>query len=100
MQERPNRWKFQRLYDRWRSAQGLNSQPVSFSEVAEARPNRNGQRCIDKVVHQIVGINQMFVNLHFVLVGKHTYPFKTQVEMVEETEYDDTVQCDHSYDRR
>lgn len=50
--------------------QGLNSQPVSFSEVAEARPNRNGQRCIDKV------------------------------EMVEETEYDDTVQCDHSYDRR
>jgi len=50
--------------------QGLNSQPVSFKEVAEARPNRNGQRCIDKV------------------------------EMVEETEYDDVVQCDHSYDRR
>ena len=26
--------------------------------------------------------------------------FICQVEMVEETEYDDVVQCDHSYDRR
>merc|ERR1712106_1032170 len=35
-----------------------------------AAPEANGKRCIDKV------------------------------EMVEETEYDDVVQCDHSYDKR
>ena len=36
--------------------------------MAAARPGQDGKRCIDKV------------------------------EMVEETEYDDVVQCDHSYD--
>jgi len=44
--------------------------PVSFDEVAAARPGNDGKRCIDKV------------------------------EMIEETEYDEVVQCDHSYDRR
>ena len=43
---------------------------VSFPAVAAAGPGSDGKRCIDKV------------------------------EMVEETEYDDVVQCDHSYDRR
>ena len=47
-----------------------DSGPVSFDEVAAARPGNDGKRCIDKV------------------------------EMVEETEYDVEVQCDHSYDRR
>jgi len=43
---------------------------VSFPAVAGSEPGSDGKRCIDKV------------------------------EMVEETEYDDVVQCDHSYDRR
>jgi len=43
---------------------------VSFPAVAAAGPGADGKRCIDKV------------------------------EMIEETEYDDVVQCDHSYDRR
>merc|ERR1711926_30967 len=43
---------------------------VSFPTVAAAGPGADGKRCIDKV------------------------------EMVEETEYDDVVQCDRSYDRR
>merc|ERR1712058_9828 len=43
---------------------------VDFGAVAAAGPGDDGKRCIDKV------------------------------EMVEETEYDDVVQCDHSYDRR
>jgi len=47
-----------------------NSNGVSFDEVAGARPGNDGKRCIDKV------------------------------EMIEETEYDDVVQCDHSYDKR
>ena len=38
--------------------------------MAETRPGSDGKRCIDKV------------------------------EMIEETEYDEVVQCDHSYDRR
>merc|ERR1711990_454766 len=44
--------------------------PVDVSFSAAAGPGADGKRCIDKV------------------------------EMVEETEYDDVVQCDHSYDRR
>merc|ERR1712058_99621 len=44
--------------------------PVAFPDVAAASPGADGKRCIDKV------------------------------EMVEETEYDEVVQCDHSYDRR
>merc|ERR1711962_52833 len=44
---------------------GGDSQPVSFNEVSAAGPDRDGKRCIDKV------------------------------EMIEETEYDDVVQCDH-----
>merc|ERR1712080_643066 len=43
---------------------------VSFPAVAAAGPGADGKRCIDKV------------------------------EMIEEIEYDDVVQCDHSYDRR
>merc|ERR1712126_453387 len=43
---------------------------VDFGSVAASAPGSDGKRCIDKV------------------------------EMVEETEYDDVVQCDHSYDRR
>jgi len=45
--------------------------PPSFADVAAAQEDRaTGQRCIDKV------------------------------EMVEETQYDEVVQCDHSYDKR
>merc|ERR1712082_269626 len=50
--------------------QGSDSESVSFSDVAAAGPGPDGKKCIDKV------------------------------EMVEETEYDDVVQCDHSYDKR
>merc|ERR1712179_303286 len=50
--------------------QGDSGADVSFPAVAAAGPGADGKRCIDKV------------------------------EMVEETEYDDVVQCDHSYDRR
>merc|ERR1712055_784170 len=52
------------------SRQGEEGGSVSFPDVAGAAPGADGKRCIDKV------------------------------EMVEETEYDDVVQCDHSYDRR
>merc|ERR1719466_247104 len=48
----------------------LQGDDVSFAAVAAAGPGSDGKRCIDKV------------------------------EMVEETEYDEVVQCDHSYDRR
>jgi len=50
--------------------QGAVDVDVSFPAVAGASPGSDGKRCIDKV------------------------------EMVEETEYDDVVQCDHSYDKR
>merc|ERR1712055_238424 len=50
--------------------QGSDGADVSFGAVAAAGPGADGKRCIDKV------------------------------EMVEETEYDEVVQCDHSYDRR
>ena len=43
---------------------------VSFPAVAASAPGPDGKRCVDKV------------------------------EMIEETEYDDVVQCDHSYDKR
>jgi len=43
---------------------------VAFGDVAAAKAGSDGKRCIDKV------------------------------EMIEETEYDEVVQCDHSYDRR
>merc|ERR1711942_337817 len=52
------------------SRQGEEGGSVSFPDVVGAEPGDDGKRCIDKV------------------------------EMVEETEYDDVVQCDHSYDRR
>jgi len=55
---------------RGRPNSNQDSEVVSFNEVAAARPGNDGKRCIDKV------------------------------EMIEETEYDDVVQCDHSYDRR
>jgi len=51
-------------------SQGNDGTDVSFGAVAAAGPGADGKRCIDKV------------------------------EMVEETEYDEVVQCDHSYDRR
>merc|ERR1712222_270277 len=50
--------------------QGADTDIVSFREVAAAGPGSDGKRCIDKV------------------------------EMIEETEYDNVVQCDHSYDKR
>merc|ERR1712003_334462 len=50
--------------------QGAGDAPTSFAAVASASPGSDGKRCIDKV------------------------------EMIEEIEYDDVVQCDHSYDRR
>ena len=53
-----------------RGQQDRDSKPISFDEVAKVRPDNDGKRCIDKV------------------------------EMIEETVYDDEVQCDHSYDKR
>merc|ERR1711874_531017 len=50
--------------------QGGDGTDVSFRAVAAAGPGGVGKRCIDKV------------------------------EMVEETGYDEVVQCDHSYDKR
>merc|ERR1711892_861996 len=50
--------------------QGAEGETVSFADVAAAGAGADGKKCIDKV------------------------------EMVEETEYDDVVQCDHSYDKR
>merc|ERR1711922_40266 len=44
--------------------------PQQSLQASPSRPGSDGKKCIDKV------------------------------EMVEETEYDETVQCDHSYDRR
>merc|ERR1719151_188315 len=48
----------------------VKENPTSFDDVAGATPDAKGKRCIDKV------------------------------EMIEEIEYDDVVQCDHSYDKR
>jgi hypothetical protein len=50
--------------------QGDSDVDVSYAAVAAATAGADGKRCIDKV------------------------------EMVEETEYDEVVLCDHSYDRR
>merc|ERR1712142_609696 len=50
--------------------QGSEESAPDFSEVAGSEPGEDGKRCIDKVL------------------------------MVEEIEYDDVVQCDHSYDKR
>merc|ERR1712126_706545 len=50
--------------------QGDAGADVSFDAVAGSSPGADGKRCIDKV------------------------------EMVQETEYDEVVQCDHTYDRR
>merc|ERR1711954_59336 len=50
--------------------QGEDGESVGFANVAAAGPGPDGKRCIDKV------------------------------GMIEETEYDDVVQCDHSYDKR
>ena len=50
--------------------QGDENLKVGFAAVAAAQPGADGKRCIDKV------------------------------EMVDVTEYDDVVQCDHSYDKR
>merc|ERR1739845_323989 len=52
------------------SRQGGDDTDVSFGAVAGAAPGPDGKKCIDKV------------------------------EMVEETEYDEVEQCDHSYDKR
>merc|ERR1712192_235996 len=60
----------QGLFDARDSRQGSDDVDVSFPAVAAAGPGADGKRCIDKV------------------------------EMIEETEYDEVVQCDHSYDRR
>jgi len=56
--------------DREARQRGAGGEDVSFSAVAGARPGRDGKRCIDKV------------------------------EMIEETEYDEVAQCDHSYSKR
>ena len=69
-QRNRNRDSRQRNRPRPGSGGGGDSNPVSFNEVAAAGPDRDGKRCIDKV------------------------------EMIEETEYDDVVTCDHSYDKR
>merc|ERR1712142_317198 len=50
--------------------QGEENVDVNFAAVAAVTPGSDGKKCIDKV------------------------------EMVVETEYDDVVQCDHSYDKR
>merc|ERR1712032_1198031 len=48
----------------------VKENPTSLDDVAAVSPGTDGKRCIDKV------------------------------EMIEEIEYDDVVQCDHSYDKR
>merc|ERR1712032_757821 len=48
----------------------VKENPTSFDDVAAVSPGTDGKRCIDKV------------------------------EMIEEIEYDDVVQCDHSCDKR
>jgi len=50
--------------------QRSDNEDVSFGAIAASAPDRDGKKCINKV------------------------------EMVEETEYDEVMQCDHSYDRR
>jgi len=53
------------------SLQGSDFEGISFNEVAQSTlDGGNGKKCIDKV------------------------------DMVEETEYDEVIKCDHSYDRR
>jgi len=49
---------------------GSDNESPQFGEVASARPNNNGQKCINKVV------------------------------LESQTEYDDIVVCKHSYDKR
>merc|ERR1711934_756051 len=68
--EEPARRSFSDLPARDQRQRGGDDADVSFPAVAAARPGNDGKRCIDKV------------------------------EMIEETEYDEVVQCDHSYDRR
>ena len=60
----------QNALQRNRGGSAPSGDGVGFADVAAASPGRDGKRCIDKV------------------------------EMIEETEYDEVVQCDHSYDRR
>jgi len=68
--EEPARRAFSDVASRDQRQRGGDDTPVDFGAVAAARPGNDGKRCIDKV------------------------------EMIEETEYDEVVQCDHSYDRR
>merc|ERR1711990_108726 len=68
--EEPARRAFSDLTARDQRQRGGDDADVSFPAVAAARAGNDGKRCIDKV------------------------------EMIEETEYDEVVQCDHSYDRR
>merc|ERR1711973_82937 len=68
--EEPARRAFSDVAARDQRQRGNDGTDVSFPSVAAARPGNDGKRCIDKV------------------------------EMIEETEYDDVVQCDHSYDKR
>merc|ERR1712037_548114 len=68
--EEPAHRSFSDLPARDQRQRGGDDADVSFPAVAAARPGNDGKRCIDKV------------------------------EMIEETEYDEVVQCDHSYDRR
>ena len=64
------RRSFSAVASRGQRQGGRDDSPVDFGAVAQARPGNDGRRCIDKV------------------------------ETVEETEYDEVEQCDHSYDRR
>ena len=50
--------------------QRSKNEDINFASVASVRPDRNGKKCIDKV------------------------------EMVEETEYDEVIKCEHSYDKK
>jgi len=59
----------QRQRQRAQPIPSVTNTPI-LTEVANARPDNDGKRCIDKV------------------------------EMVEEIEYEDHIQCDHSYDKR
>merc|ERR1712142_949988 len=68
--EEPARRTFSDVAARDQRQRGGDDTDVSFPSVAAARPGSDGKRGIDKV------------------------------EMIEETEYDEVVQCDHSYDRR
>ena len=70
------------------SRQGSDqNSPLAFGEVASARPDNSGQKCINKV---------KFLQKKFLHQLEPTF----QVVLETETQYDNIVECKHSYDKR